>query len=120
MCKTGGDMCNTGGDNNDDIGDGVFEDVSEEVKSPEIDDDLDMTDTVTSDIMKRSTRFSKSLSTNTTNTITATVGTNTDTGTDRNKIQFLDYKLGAFQEIRDRCQQYSEMVEFTKPTRTKY
>jgi hypothetical protein len=38
---------------------------------------------------------------------------------DMNRIQFSDYKLGAYQEIRDRCKQYSEMVELTKSIKTK-
>ena len=88
--------------------------VPKKVKSLEIEN------LVTCDRVKRSTTSSKSTNTTITNTTTVTVGTNTDTDTDMKIIQFSDYKLDAFQEIRDRCQQYSEMVEFTKPTRTKY
>jgi hypothetical protein len=84
---------------------------------------LEIDEVLTPDIVKNSTTSTTSTtstrSTNTTNTITVTVGTNTDKDMNMKIIQFSDYKLGAFQEIRDRCQQYSEMVEFTKSTKTK-
>jgi hypothetical protein len=75
--------------------------VYEEVKSTELENQL-----LIPDIMV--------------NKSTVNVGTSMDMEVkDMNRIQFSDYKLGAYLEIRDRCQQYSEMVEFTKSIKTK-
>jgi len=75
--------------------------VYEEVKSTELENQL-----LIPDIMV--------------NKSTVNVGTSMDMDVkDMNRIQFSDYKLGAYQEIRDRCKQYSEMVELTKSIKTK-